>query len=59
MLSKMDDYLIHQTEKPLAEVTSDHPDWQETLYFNMHDGEGGFSAIAGLEVLPNSKYVRA
>jgi hypothetical protein len=59
VLSKMDDYLIHQTAKSLAEVASDHPDWQETLYFNMHDGKGGFSAIVGLEVLPNSKYVRA
>ncbi|MFI5398542.1 MAG: hypothetical protein ACHQ9S_23675 [Candidatus Binatia bacterium] len=59
MLSKMDDYLIHQTEKPLAEVASDHPDWQETLYFNMHDRKGEFSALAGLEVFPNAQYVRA
>jgi hypothetical protein len=55
----MDDYLIHQTDKPLAEVASDHPDWQETLYFNVHDRAGKFSAVAGLEVLPNSQYVRA
>ncbi len=59
MLSKMDDYLVHQTARPLAEVASDHPDWHEALYFNAHDGKGEFSAIAGLEVLPNSQYVRA
>jgi hypothetical protein len=59
MLSKMDDYPIHQTKKPLSEVASDHPDWQEALYFNMHDGKGGLCAIAGLEILPNAEHVRA
>jgi len=59
MLCSMDDYFIHQTERPLAVVASDHPDWQETLYFNVHDEAGEFSAAFGLEVLPNAKYVRA
>jgi hypothetical protein len=59
MLSTMDDYLIHQTEQPLAEVGSSHPEWQEALYFNVHDRQGKFSAVAGLEVMPNAGYVRA
>ncbi|MBW2291277.1 MAG: hypothetical protein JRG89_18845 [Deltaproteobacteria bacterium] len=59
MLSKMDDYLVHQTEKPLGSVDSTHPDWQEAIYFNVHDTAGEFSAAFGLDVLPNAKYVRA
>jgi hypothetical protein len=54
----MDDYLIHQTQRPLAAVDSKHPDWQEAIYFNLHDGAGEFSAAFGLEVLPNANHVR-
>jgi hypothetical protein len=59
MLSKMDDYLIHQTGEPLAAVASDHADWQEAVYFNAQDAEGQLSVVAGLDILPNSQYVRA
>src|SRR3990172_82410 len=49
----MDEYLVHQTEKPLAQVASDHPDWQDRFYFNIHDRHGRFAAITGLGAFPN------
>lgn len=59
MISRMDEYLIHQTEKPLAQVASDHPDWQDRFYFNIHDRHGRFAAITGLGAFPNRKMVQA
>ena len=59
MLSTCDDYLMHQTNKPLAEVASDDPNWQEAIYFNIHDRTGQFSAICGLDVFPNAQYAAA
>lgn len=55
MIGKADEYLVHQTEKPLAEVVSDHPEWQDRFYFNIHDKEGKFAAITGLGAFPNRK----
>jgi len=59
MLNTYDDYLVHQTSKPLAEVASADPNWQEAVYFNIHDGTGVFSAICGLDVFPNAQYAAA
>ncbi|MDO8614146.1 MAG: hypothetical protein Q7T33_00220 [Dehalococcoidia bacterium] len=59
MISKMDEYLVHQTEKPLAEVASDHQDWQDRFYFNIHDPSGEFAAITGLGAFPNRKMMQA
>lgn len=53
MIGRADEYLVHQTEKPLAQVVSDHPEWQDRFYFNIHDREGKFAAITGLGVFPN------
>ena len=55
MIGKADEYLVHQTEKPLAQVVSDHPEWQDRFYFNIHDREGRFAAITGLGAFPNRK----
>jgi len=55
----MDEYLVHQTEKPLAQVASDHPDWQDRFYFNIHDRHGQFAAITGLGAFPNRKMMQA
>jgi hypothetical protein len=55
----MDEYLVHQTEKPLAQVASDHPEWQDRFYFNIHDREGEFAAITGLGAFPNRKMMQA
>ena len=55
MIGKADEYLVHQTEKPLARVASDHTEWQDRFYFNIHDREGKFAAITGLGAFPNRK----
>ena len=53
MVSRMGEYLVHQTEKTLAQVASDHPEWQDRFYFNIHDKDGEFAAITGLGAFPN------
>ena len=53
MVSRFDEYLVHQTEKPLAQLASDHPEWQDRFYFNIHDRNGEFVAITGLGAFPN------
>lgn len=55
----MDEYLVHQAELPLARVVSDHPDWQDRFYFNIHDAAGDFAAITGLGAYPNRGYHQA
>jgi hypothetical protein len=55
----MDEYLVHQTEKPLSQVASDHPDWQDRFYFNIHDEAGEFAVITGLGAFPNRNYHQA
>jgi hypothetical protein len=57
MLSKYDDYPIHQTDRGLEEIASQDPNWEEAIYFNIHDRAGEFSAVCGLDVFPNAQYV--
>lgn len=57
MLSKYDDYLIHQTDRELTEIASNDPNWEEAIYFNIHDRSGEFSAVCGLDIFPNAQYV--
>ena len=59
MAGRMDEYLVHQTEKPLAQVVSDHPEWQDRFYFNIHDMQGEFCAITGLGAYPNRNVMQA
>ena len=58
MLSRMDDYMVHQTREPLVTVGSEQPDWQEAVFFNAHDEGGEFSSVVGFEALPNAGHVR-
>ncbi len=53
MVSRFDEYLVHQTEQPLARVASDHPEWQERFYFNIHDRNGEVAMMTGLGAYPN------
>ncbi|MEX0801195.1 MAG: hypothetical protein WD379_08260 [Dehalococcoidia bacterium] len=55
MIGRADEYLVHQTELPLARVVSDNTEWQDRFYFNIHDMEGKFAAMAGLGAFPNRK----
>jgi hypothetical protein len=53
VVSRFDEYLIHQTEQPLARVASDHPEWQDRFYFNIHDRNGEVAMITGMGAFPN------
>jgi hypothetical protein len=55
VIGRADEYLVHQTELPLARVASDNTEWQDRFYFNVHNMEGKFAAIVGLGVFPNRK----
>jgi hypothetical protein len=53
LVSRFDEYLVHQTEQPLARVASEHPEWQDRFYFNIHDRNGEVAMITGLGAFPN------
>ena len=53
MVGRFDEFLVHQTEQPLARVASDHPEWQDRFYFNIHDRDGQVAMITGLGAYPN------
>jgi hypothetical protein len=55
LVSRFDEYLVHQTEKPLAQVASEHPEWQDRFYFNVHDRNGEFALITGLGAYSNRR----
>jgi len=48
-----DEYLVRHTEQPLARVASDHAEWQDRLYFDIHDRNGEVAMITGLGAYPN------
>jgi hypothetical protein len=53
MISRMDEYLIHQTEATIDHVASTDVDWQDRFYFNFFDRAGTFAATLGYGVFPN------
>ena len=59
MVSRFDEFLIHQTEQTLASVASEHPEWQDRFYFNVHDRDGEFALVTGLGAFPNRKMSQA
>lgn len=59
MLNRLDDYFVHQGNRPLDEATGSGALWQEALYFNLHSADGRCSAIGGLDVFPNSGFAVA
>ncbi|HSP55744.1 MAG TPA: hypothetical protein VLS25_09155 [Dehalococcoidia bacterium] len=59
MTGSMDEYLVHQAVRPIAEVDSDHRDWQDRFYFNFVDSAGEFVALTGYGAFPNRNAVQA
>ncbi|HMV72578.1 MAG TPA: hypothetical protein PKZ77_01940 [Pseudomonadales bacterium] len=59
MITAMDEYLIHQTEQPLALTVSREPHWDDSAYFFMHDRNGEMVAFVTFEVFPNRGHARA
>jgi hypothetical protein len=53
MISRMDEYLIHQTETTVDHVASTDVDWQDRFYFNFSDRAGTLAATLGYGVRPN------
>ena len=59
MLARMNEYFIHQTQKPVGEVASEAPDWDHALYFFFSDAAGEVGLFCGFEVFPNRPLQRA
>ena len=59
MITSMDEYLIHQTEQPVAVTVSRDPHWDDSAYFFLHDRRGEVVAFATFEVFPNKGHARA
>lgn len=55
MTGRMDEYLVHQAVRAIAEVDSGHKDWQDRFYFNFVDTAGEFVALTGYGAFPNRK----
>lgn len=53
MLTPFDDYPIHQTPAPIAEVGSGHPDMQERYTFSGFDAAGALFFAATIGIFPN------
>ena len=53
MFSNMDDYLIHQTEEPVAIAVSKDPHWDDSAYFFLHDDKGEIVVFLTYEIFPN------
>jgi hypothetical protein len=59
MLARMNEYFIHQTQKPVGELASEAPDWDHALYFFFSDAAGAVGVFCGFEVFPNRRLQRA
>ena len=53
MLSKLDDYPIHQTARPLAHPSTSDRHHYDRYWFNGYDRDGGFYFGIGAAVYPN------
>ena len=53
MFSNMDEYLIHQTENPVAKPVSADPHWDDSVYFFLHDDKGEVVVFLTYEIFPN------
>lgn len=53
MISKMDEWLIHQVPRPIQQVHSDNPHWQDRFYFNFMTRDGASAGLLGLGAFPN------
>ena len=53
MITKMDDYNVHQIESTLDHVASSDPWWTDRLYFNAHDPQNRVAIMCGGGSYPN------
>jgi hypothetical protein len=59
MLDPIDDYLIHQTSRPVRFAATTDPRFFDRFYLNVHDTDGEFCVILGLGVYPNNNTMDA
>jgi len=61
VIQKLDEYLIQQTQKPIGELASAEPDWDNALYFFVSDPDPAreLGLFCGFEVFPNRGIHRA
>jgi hypothetical protein len=52
-LTDADDYLVHQTIRPMGSSGNGESNWFDRFYFNVHDRAGDFLALIGLGLYPN------
>jgi hypothetical protein len=53
LISKMDEQLIHQVPRPIQQVHSASPHWQDRFYFNFMTRDGESAGLLGLGAFPN------
>ena len=60
-IQKLNEYLIQQTQKPIGELASGEPDWDNALYFFVSDPDPAreLGLFCGFEVFPNRGIQRA
>jgi hypothetical protein len=59
MLSRLDDYPIHQTQAPVAKPATTDRNFYDRYWFNGFQREGGFYFGAGLGLYPNRRVMDA
>lgn len=61
MIQKLNEYLVQQTVKPIGELASPEPDWDNALYFFASDPDPAreLGLFCGFEIFPNRGIQRA
>jgi len=55
MLSRLDDYPIHQTSDPVSQPAESHPNFYDRYWFNGYDRDGDFYFGVALGLYPNRR----
>ena len=55
MITRFDDYMIHQTSDPIAQPSPSDKNFYDRCWFNGFDREAGFLFESGFAVYPNRK----
>jgi hypothetical protein len=59
MLTRLDDYPVHQTPEPVAHPATGDRNFYDRYFFNGHDREGGVFFAAALGLYPNRRVMDA
>lgn len=61
MIHELNEYMVQQSQRPIGELASDEPDWDNALYFFVSDPDPAreLGLFCGFEVFPNRGIQRA